>query len=132
MLRPAPDRRAPRYGEAPRRVDSASVDLPGICSRAEIKQVGEKAAAFPGRQNILYRAFAQSLDRTQAVDDLVIDKEFRGLGLSKKLITFANKTASEKGCLRVDLEVALTNEPAINAYEKHEYKKVAYLMKHVI
>lgn len=66
------------------------------------------------------------------IDELVIDSRFRGKGHSQILLGYASKVAREHGCVRVDLEVVLKNVVALNAYEKQDYEKIAYLMKKVL
>lgn len=52
------------------------------------------------------------------MDDLCIDKRFRGQGIGKKLFNFAVDIAKEKGAKRLDLMVWSFNKNAINFYSE--------------
>lgn len=52
------------------------------------------------------------------IHDLAVDREFRGQGLSLKLLNAVEKEARNRGCCKVTLEVLSGNEVAKNAYLK--------------
>ncbi|REL29299.1 GNAT family N-acetyltransferase [Thalassotalea euphylliae] len=52
------------------------------------------------------------------IHDMAVNSEFRGLGLSQKLLAAVETLAREKGCSKVTLEVLSGNKVAMNAYEK--------------
>jgi ribosomal protein S18 acetylase RimI-like enzyme len=54
---------------------------------------------------------------------LVVDSEFRGLGLGLKLLEAAEKDAFENECVIMRLEVRKDNEAAIRLYDKHGYRR---------
>jgi ribosomal protein S18 acetylase RimI-like enzyme len=49
-------------------------------------------------------------------------KEFRGRGIGSKLVEQAIQCAREKGLLRIELEVYSSNRPAINLYQKFNFR----------
>jgi len=53
---------------------------------------------------------------------LVVDRDFRGLGLGLSLLDAAEKDAIENECVIMRLEVRKDNEGAIGLYEKHGYR----------
>jgi ribosomal protein S18 acetylase RimI-like enzyme len=56
------------------------------------------------------------------VHDLVVHADFRGQGLSHKLLKFVEDEAKERGCCKVTLEVLSENTVAIKSYEKFGFK----------
>lgn len=52
------------------------------------------------------------------IHDLIVSGEFRGLGISQKLLQHVENIAIEKGCCKVTLEVLEGNQIAQNAYLK--------------
>lgn len=52
------------------------------------------------------------------IHDLAVNKKFRGLGLSQKLLAAAEQTARDRGCCKVTLEVLSGNEVAKSSYRK--------------
>ena len=54
---------------------------------------------------------------TAFISDIVVGKKFRRKGIAKKLFEEAEKTAKEKGALRIDLMVWAFNEDAIEFYK---------------
>ena len=52
------------------------------------------------------------------VHDMVVHRDFRGQGLSQKLLAFVETEARRLGCCKVTLEVLGGNEIAQNAYRK--------------
>lgn len=52
------------------------------------------------------------------IHDLCVSPEFRGLGLSQKLLATVEEIALAKGCCKITLEVLGNNEVAKSAYRK--------------
>lgn len=52
------------------------------------------------------------------IHDLVVSAEFRGLGISQKLLQYVEEVATEKGCCKITLEVLEGNQVAKKAYLK--------------
>lgn len=52
------------------------------------------------------------------IHDLVVSGEFRGLGISQKMLQHVENIAIQKGCCKVTLEVLEGNQIAKNAYLK--------------
>ena len=52
------------------------------------------------------------------IHDLIVATEFRGLGLSTKMLTMVEEIAKEKDCCKLTLEVLQKNVIAINSYRK--------------
>jgi ribosomal protein S18 acetylase RimI-like enzyme len=52
------------------------------------------------------------------IHDLVVSAEFRGLGLSQKMLQHVENIAIQKGCCKVTLEVLEGNQVAKNTYLK--------------
>jgi len=55
------------------------------------------------------------------IHDLSVNPEYRGQGISQKLLTEVENIALERGCCKVTLEVLSGNEVAKNAYLKFGY-----------
>lgn len=56
------------------------------------------------------------------IHDLMVESEFRGLGISQMLLGEVEKIAQQKGCCKVTLEVLEGNKIAQNAYLKFGYE----------
>ena len=56
------------------------------------------------------------------VHDLVVHADFRGQGLSHKLLEFVKQEAAALGCCKLTLEVLSENEIAKNSYAKFGFK----------
>ncbi len=55
------------------------------------------------------------------IHDIAVLSEFRGLGLSQRMLEEVEKIAREKGCCKITLEVLEGNEPARAAYVKYGF-----------
>ena len=59
------------------------------------------------------------------IHDLIVATEFRGMGLSTKMLTMVEEIANERDCCKLTLEVLEKNYIAINSYRKfgfHHYE----------
>jgi len=56
------------------------------------------------------------------VHDVMVVKEFRGLGISQLMLAKVEERAREKGCCKITLEVLEGNKVAQNAYLKLGYR----------
>jgi ribosomal protein S18 acetylase RimI-like enzyme len=56
------------------------------------------------------------------IHDVAVRKEYRGLGISLKMLEKVEQIASEKGCCKLTLEVLEGNEVAKNAYIKFGFQ----------
>jgi ribosomal protein S18 acetylase RimI-like enzyme len=52
------------------------------------------------------------------IHDIVVAKEYRGLGISQSMLAKVEERAKEKGCCKITLEVLEGNEIARNSYMK--------------
>ena len=59
------------------------------------------------------------------VHDLVVDKKYRGQGISQLLLEKVDELAREMGCCKVTLEVLSGNTVAKGAYQKHGFSDYA-------
>ncbi|MEW8995152.1 GNAT family N-acetyltransferase [Clostridium sp.] len=66
------------------------------------------------------------------IDKLVVDEGYRGLGIGKKLIEYAEKEIKSMGIDEVELYVWEFNEGALNLYEKRGYKSICRRMSKTI
>lgn len=55
------------------------------------------------------------------IHDVVVHRDFRGQGLSRKLFEFVEAEAAKRGCCKVTLEVLGGNEVAKSAYRNFGY-----------
>ena len=56
------------------------------------------------------------------IHDIAVAKDFRGLGLSTKMMEKVEQTARERGCCKITLEVLEGNEVAKSAYAKFGFE----------
>lgn len=57
------------------------------------------------------------------IHDLIVATEFRGLGLSTKMMTMIEEIAMERNCCKLTLEVLEKNYIAINSYKKFGFEQ---------
>ena len=55
------------------------------------------------------------------IHDVIVLSEFRGLGISQRLLDEVDSIAEQRGCCKVTLEVLEGNQAAKNAYLKHGF-----------
>jgi ribosomal-protein-alanine N-acetyltransferase len=77
----------------------------------------EKEGTFAG-----YIGFSVVLDEVH-IANVAVKKEYRRKGVADMLLESLEKTAGEKNCKVLMLEVRKSNTPAIKLYEKHGYIK---------
>lgn len=53
-----------------------------------------------------------------------VSGSYQGRGIASKLMDCLKQAAQERGAHRVLLEVAVSNDPALALYRKHEFKKI--------
>lgn len=59
------------------------------------------------------------------IHDIAVSSEFRGRGISQKLLAAVEEIAREKGCCKITLEVLQGNLVAKNAYRKFGFDNYA-------
>jgi ribosomal protein S18 acetylase RimI-like enzyme len=57
------------------------------------------------------------------IHDLIVATEFRGMGLSTKMLTMVEEIAIERNCCKLTLEVLDKNYIAINSYRKFGFNQ---------
>lgn len=70
--------------------------------------------------------------KTFYIDDLCVDKQYRGQGIGKKLYGYAIEKAKEFGCYHLTLNVWHLNENAIKFYEKLGMKPLKTTMETIL
>ncbi|MFH1237690.1 MAG: GNAT family N-acetyltransferase [Candidatus Aenigmatarchaeota archaeon] len=65
------------------------------------------------------------------ITPIVVRKEFRGFGVSKKLMRYILKKLREEGFKRVDLEVNADNKRGIKFFKKFGFEREATMKKNV-
>lgn len=92
---------------------SALQDVPGAASF--ICYVGDEPAGLinciPGFSSFKCKPLLN-------IHDITVRKQFRGLGISQKLLSAVEALAQSRGCCKVTLEVLSGNEVAKSAYRK--------------
>ncbi len=61
------------------------------------------------------------------IDELIVDREYRGKGIGSKLVEHIVKTAKHKGCRRVELDSAFDRDEAHKFYEQNGFDNRASL-----
>jgi ribosomal protein S18 acetylase RimI-like enzyme len=62
--------------------------------------------------------------KTMRCGTMAVDPEFRGKGISQKLMELHREEAVKQGCKQLFLEVIVGNDRAINFYDRLGYKKI--------
>ncbi len=88
-------------------------------------EVDGKLAGFVG----LRQGHKKRAKHTAELGPLYVRKEFRRMGLGKKLLDFAFKKAKKKGVEKVKLWVNTANKPAVAFYKRAGFKKAGLLKK---
>ena len=57
------------------------------------------------------------------IHDLIVATEFRGMGLSTKMLIMVEEIAKERKCCKLTLEVLEKNYIAINSYKKYGFQQ---------
>ena len=96
-----------------------------LCIVAEIH--GDTDSAVIGQCTIHHEEWEAS-DHVGLLG-IIIRKDFRSLGLGRKLIEFAMKEAYNKGKRKIALGTLVTNELAITLYEKLGFRRVGIRKK---
>jgi PhnO protein len=63
------------------------------------------------------------------IDDIIVDKNYRGNGVGKLLLESAINYSIEQDCEVIELTSYLSNEDAHRFYEKNGFKKHSYKFK---
>jgi GNAT superfamily N-acetyltransferase len=66
------------------------------------------------------------------VDELVVDKEYRGRGIGTQLLEHVISLARRKGCLRIELDTAFHREEAHQFYERHGFENRGYIFSKML
>lgn len=69
-------------------------------------------------------AYRRRSDDTGEVKRLFIKKEYRGKGLSKRLLEAVENYAREQGCIKLFLDTRITLEPAVSVYHSFGFEIV--------
>ena len=95
-----------------------------------ISIVAEENEVVIGLCIVSIRSKSGMIDKKVAyMDDLCVDKNFRGQGIGKELFNFASDIAKKKGAERLDLMVWSFNKRAINFYEELGMKPQRYILE---
>jgi ribosomal protein S18 acetylase RimI-like enzyme len=79
---------------------------------AEIKRVVVGFVNFTTRKTILHRGLSG------LIDELIIDKSYRGKGIGKQLLSGAIKKSRQLGCCEVEVSTEKTNTKAREFYRQ--------------
>lgn len=61
------------------------------------------------------------------IDELIVDKQYRGKGIGSKLLKHIIRVAEEKGCRRAELDSAFDRAKAHEFYQKNGFENRAFL-----
>ncbi len=78
---------------------------------------------FTTRKTILHPA------RSGLIDELVINKKYRGKGIGKRLVLAAIERCKQLGCCEVEVSTGMENIKAREFYEKCGFEKVGVLFE---
>jgi GNAT superfamily N-acetyltransferase len=88
---------------------------------AYLGKYGKKYASYC----IFFMTYSSFSGRhTLFLEDIFVLKEFRKKGIGQKILDFCIRTAKERECARLDLNVIEWNKLAIDFYKKNEFKFV--------
>tara|TARA_R110001606_G_C15404643_1_gene654167 strand:+ start:44316 stop:44774 length:459 start_codon:yes stop_codon:yes gene_type:complete len=73
--------------------------------------------------NILYTVSTALGARVGILEDMVVSKSHRGVGVGSKLIEFALEYAKQQGCKRMTLLTDHDNETGHGFYQKHGFSR---------
>lgn len=76
-----------------------------------------------GMVSILYSISTALGGKVGLLEDMIIDKNYRGKGLGTQLLNAAIEYSRENGCLRLTLLTDFNNETAIKFYKQSGFNK---------
>jgi len=76
-----------------------------------------------GMVSLLYSISTALGGKVAILEDLIIHKDYRQMGLGKELLGEAIRFSKERNCLRLTLLTDFNNDAAINFYQKFGFKK---------
>jgi len=65
-----------------------------------------------------------------SINNVVVDKNYRRLGLGNQMIAFLKNELKASGVKKIFLEVASRNIPAINLYKNNRFKQIGIRKKY--
>ena len=86
-------------------------------SKGNLNAIG---AFSPSEELVAVVTFTASADGVD-IADIVVDKNFRNLGIAKELLSLVDKETKAKGINKIFLEVRRSNKSAQNLYNKHGF-----------
>ena len=85
--------------------------------------VARKSGKIIGMVNLVYTVSTALGGRVGLLEDMVISREYQGLGVGSKLINHTIKFAKERGCKRITLLTDHDNTEAHHFYQQHEFSR---------
>ncbi|MEI6462243.1 MAG: GNAT family N-acetyltransferase [bacterium] len=67
-----------------------------------------------------------------SIEELVVDKDFRGKGLGKKLLEYITQIAKEKNCYSIELHSNMKRLDAHRFYENNGFDKKSYYFEKIL
>jgi glucosamine-phosphate N-acetyltransferase len=61
------------------------------------------------------------------IDELIVDKQYRGKGIGSKFLEHITKVAKKKGCRRIELDSAFERKDAHKFYKRNDFENRAFL-----
>jgi GNAT superfamily N-acetyltransferase len=94
-----------------------------ILKRQDVGRIllAESGGQIIGMINLLYTVSTALGGRVALLEDMVVDRSFRGLGVGEKLLNAGLDQARADGCLRVTLLTDQDNEQAHSFYERNGF-----------
>jgi len=104
---------------------SQEIALKKIISDESIGEifVAQKDDKIVAMVTILYTVSTVLGAKVAILEDMIVDKQYRGQDIGSSLIDFSLKSIKEKGCVRVTLLTDDNNFKAHKFYEKHGFVK---------
>jgi ribosomal protein S18 acetylase RimI-like enzyme len=105
----------------------------GVLELLGDSSIGKLWIGFDGPAIVGYilLTFSFSLEfggRNAFIDELVVDRRFRGNGFGESLLAFAEDRARQAGIKAIHLEVTPSNLAAVALYRKRDYREHARLL----
>jgi len=76
-----------------------------------------------GMVSLLYTISTALGGKVAILEDLIMHKDYRQIGLGKELLNEAIRFSKERNCLRLTLLTDFNNDVAINFYQQFGFKK---------
>lgn len=91
--------------------------------------LAEKEDSVVGMIYIIYNQSLLHAGLSACIEELVVHKDFRGLGIGELLVEKSVEMERAKECVELEVSTEFTNKNAISFYEKSGFQQIGVLLE---